>query len=377
MEKGHVDGAFLDGDLEYRDPADHSFDQHKSWKRIPSDRNSDYFQMCLVEIGFRKIARQWEKNMEAIDDACRDFNNRVHVKIHSNTGRSAYWRGGVDKDLLNAYKLQTRLETLQINLFYVIDRKEGVWHNFRDARPRKRQGEVYDKRNKTDEEEAEYRRIKFLLFFCAEMQADRLYSFRERIKVKIEELRTLRELMAGESQNPLPKKAQTPPTQTPPTQTPPTQTPPTQPASTQPQPSKSILTTTKDKLKAFGSGLKKALKKQPKASSKANGGEEDQGGSNDDGNQGGSNGDGAQDKSNEHTKDKGRAEGDSYDGTAARPSKSSSERARDNLNLAGPSRNRGMEREDENLLPRSRSNSPRPKAIAPAHPWAPRWQPSR
>lgn len=196
MEKGHVDGAFLDGDLEYRDPADHSFDQHKSWKRIPSDRNSDYFQMCLVEIGFRKIARQWEKNMEAIDDACRDFNNRVHVKIHSNTGRSAYWRGGVDKDLLNAYKLQTRLETLQINLFYVIDRKEGVWHNFRDARPRKRQGEVYDKRNKTDEEEAEYRRIKFLLFFCAEMQADRLYSFRERIKVKIEELRTLRELVS-------------------------------------------------------------------------------------------------------------------------------------------------------------------------------------
>lgn len=196
MEKGHVDGAFLDGDLEYRDPADHSFDQHNSWKRIPSDRNSDYFQMCLVEIGFRKIARQWEKNMETIDGACRDFNNRVHVKIHSNTGRSAYWRGGVDKDLLNAYKLQTRLETLQINLFYVIDRKEGVWHNFRNARPRKRQGELYDKRNKTDEEEAEYRRIKFLLFFCADRQADRLYSFRERIKVKIEELRTLRELVS-------------------------------------------------------------------------------------------------------------------------------------------------------------------------------------
>lgn len=211
--------------------------------------------------------------------------------------------------------------------------------------------------------------------------------------------------MASESQNPQPKKAQTPPTQ---------------PASTQPQPSKSILTTTKDKLKGFGSGLKKVLKKQPKASSKANGGEEDQGGSNDDenqggaggagqggssgamiqgasdgdGTQGGSNGDGAQDKSNEDTEDKsnedtkgkgkakddtkGKAEGgDDEGGTAARPSKSSSERARDNLNLAGPSRNGGMEREDENLLPRSRSNSPKPKAIAPAHPWAPRWQPSR
>ncbi|KAL1623227.1 hypothetical protein SLS56_008395 [Neofusicoccum ribis] len=198
----NVDDAFLDTDILHGNASEDSYLSRKpvEWQVCPANRNADFIQTFLIEVGFRKISSLWNDNMVAVDDACRDFHNKVLAKVHSNTDRSLYWRRGVDEDLLNAYKLQKRLETLQKNLHNVVDGKQGIWPSFRKARPRVRMGKLETKRDKTEEETAEYYKLRFLLFYCADRYADRLSGNIARIEEKLEELRALRELLVELSQ---------------------------------------------------------------------------------------------------------------------------------------------------------------------------------
>ncbi|KAG8166630.1 hypothetical protein KVR01_002319 [Diaporthe batatas] len=233
-EKKLLDEKLLDGNLASRAPANRKSHNRRRFgmERFKSPRDADYFQTCLIEVGMKKIAEIWNNNADKATKACHSLERNIHGNIHgSPNSRSDYWRRGVNDDLLSIYKLQKRLESLEANLFNnLTSHEQGVWSNFRKARPGQRLEQLEkeeedgkeerkkkkrkvkaqksseaenenDYKNGPDEKDAlERERLRFLLHGCLDRHWDRLCGQSKKLRQKIDDLKALRELLVELSQ---------------------------------------------------------------------------------------------------------------------------------------------------------------------------------
>ncbi|KAF9630084.1 hypothetical protein BFW01_g265 [Lasiodiplodia theobromae] len=168
-------------------------------------QNADFFQTRLIQIALKHITDEWQESIVSIDDVCNNFEKNTRKRMED----PSYWRGEVNGTLIQAHKISRGLEILQQSIRNIIEDKEnqdmdyGVWRRFRNARPRRRMGDLENLQKASKEEVPpkplgigeEKNRLKHILWDICDIYQQRLFSVQARLRARREAVDSLRGLV--------------------------------------------------------------------------------------------------------------------------------------------------------------------------------------
>lgn len=168
-------------------------------------QNADFFQTRLIQIALERITDEWQESIISIDHVCNNFERNTRKRMED----PSYWRGEVNGTLIQAHKISRGLEILQQSIRNIIEDKEnqdmdyGVWRRFRNARPRRRMGDLENLLKASKEEvpskplriNEEKNRLKHILWDICDIYQQRLFSVQARLRARREAVDSLRGLV--------------------------------------------------------------------------------------------------------------------------------------------------------------------------------------
>ncbi|KAK8252631.1 hypothetical protein HDK77DRAFT_436252 [Phyllosticta capitalensis] len=170
------------------------------WRRFD---NAYYFQMHLIVVMFVVLVEKWKENMEYVNCICDDIEN----ELDGNLLNYAYFQKESVETLTRIYRASKNIEVLEKSLFYIVDRKDGIWHKFRFGKQRgimwdweKRSEYLRKERRDTSLEDYQIRMWKDLLWTFADKQMNSFNRISVRLTERREKLESLRQLLVDLSQ---------------------------------------------------------------------------------------------------------------------------------------------------------------------------------